>query len=256
MSKHKETWFRSISPDSLTIPKKKALVKYAKIGIITLLVIGFAFVATRENQTSEHSFYIDSAGNISNGISQEEAQAQGLDLVATREETSFLNLSAGCVAQTEWVYPETGKPVLTLESSIEKEYLVSEDWASIPPVRGDHSLNPNVPTQRFAPQGQPTDNKTDWLSYSDALSLLYQGHYVIWYNPSLIDSNPSNYNQMSNYILDKIIVEKIDGPRYYLAELPEYRLEELPRSIYLTKLNYTQSCVQFNEEIFDNFYND
>jgi hypothetical protein len=253
MRKYKETWFSSISTDSLTIPKKKTLVKYIKIAIGILLIGAFSLLATSPTQTSEHSFYINSTGTISNNISQKDAAEKNLELVASREKTSFLNLSAGCVGKTEWVYPATGIPVLTAENSIDTEYLVSRDWASIPPVRGDHSLEPNIPTQRFSPQGR-NEGEPDWLSYSDALNLLYQGHYIIWYNPELIGSDPSTYNQMSNYILDKILLEEPTGPKYYLAALPEYRLKELPRSIYFTKLNYTQSCAKFKEEIFDNFY--
>lgn len=255
MSKYKETWFSSILTENLTIPKKKVLVKYVKIVFTLLLILLLGFLATHSNQTAEHSFYIDSKGTISNSISVEKAEERNLELVATREATSFLNLSAGCVGKTQWVYPETGLPVLTEENSIEEEYLVSRNWASIPPVRGDHSLEPNIPAQRFSPQGR-TEGKSEWLSYSDALNLLYQGHYVIWYSPSLIEVDPSTYNQMSNYILDKILLEDKDGPRYYLATLPEYRFEELPRSIYLTKLNYTQSCVNFDQEIFDIFYSE
>lgn len=244
MNDPKTNWLNNLehkhSINSISTKSRKS--KFYKTTILIFALLLFLFLFSRETQIQEHSFYLDSK---TNQVFTEVNSIRTKGLVANREKASFLNLAAGCVAKTEWLAPVEGNP--TLEPKADKATIerVQETWASIPPARGDHSISlpsyPNIATLEYA--------KENNIIYADALALLYQGHNIIWYKPSLLETNPATFTQMQNYITDITTSSKEANIEYYLLPLPEYRLKELPREIYFTKLNYTQSCVKFSEEV-------
>jgi hypothetical protein len=204
---------------------------------------------------------------------------------AIRCKTSFAELSSGCVAETEWLLPlEEGRPIVPMrnyesEESIIEDYkegtprnegesdydyanrLIDKEvskvnfptninWYSYPPVRG------NYVSEDWEGARIIKDLKKDErpMRFEEGLRLLYQGNYIIWYHPSLLEESFYEFSALDEYVFEKILSEEEGSPRIYLVTLLGSNLEKYPRKIYLSKLNYTQSCTGFNKDIIDKFY--
>jgi hypothetical protein len=174
--------------------------------------------------------------------------------VAVREATSFLNLSAGCTAVTRWLNP--GGQEGPIEDYNFAYLEASNSWDSYPPAVGMYvdknweGIRINVRTT-----SQPFDVEKA-MNFSDALKLLYNGDYVIWYHPRMLEEDPYGLEELRGAVLDKIILEREPGSgAFYLAELPDFpQLSSMDRNVYYTKLGYTHSCIKFNSTILENFY--
>lgn len=251
--------------------RKFVLPKFFIKLLYSSLIVLFLFVAFQNPSTGSHSIADDSA---------------------EREQSSFLELGAGCVAPTEWFgYEEYEPEAILLSGSFYsdalldkyKDYdnngeitaqevedffalendlmlyfgnaneLYSRFWSSLPPVVGDYAAVEWEGPRINATYDSYTLQKNG-MGFADGLRKLYQGSNVVWYHPRITDVNKSYIlKELDDAITDKIITEKAD---FYLHPLPipvdEYDL--FPRNIYYTKLGFTQSCSEFNIKIFEEFY--
>jgi hypothetical protein len=212
---------------------------------------------------------------------------------AKRDQASFVELGAGCVANTEWLgheeympnanllsgsfysdallplYPDYNldgnisidevEEFFTSEADLLESFgvdnkLYSENWTSIPPVWGDYSAAP-WGGARIQVNYDTYLAKLNGMGYADGLRKLYEGGYVVWYHPRLTDVTKSYIlEKLESYISSKVIEDKAN---FYLQPLPitESEFDLFSRNIYYTKLGFTQSCSEFDARIFDKFYN-
>lgn len=251
---------------------KKMLSKFFTRSALILLLGFFLFVSFLNPSTGAHTL---ADGN------------------AEREQTSFIELGYGCVASTEWIGHSDYEPNATLlsgsfysdallplysdydldgEISAEEvnEFFASEadllesfgiennlyskDWTSMPPVWGDYAATPwegariQVNYNSYLP-------RLNGMGFADGLGKLYEGAYVVWYHPRLTDVTQSYIlEKLESYIGDKVVNEKTN---FYLQPLPisESEFNLFSRNIYYTKLGFTQSCLEFNANVFREFYN-
>lgn len=260
-----------LSDKNYSTHNKRALSTAFKKIALFLLITTFLFVAFDNPSTGSHL--------LSGGDAQ-------------RSQTKFVELGAGCVASTEWfgykdyqasaslltggfysdallpMYKDYDRNGEITAQEVEDFFasendlmlyfgptynLYSSDWKSLPPVWGDYAAEDWEGTRISTFYGSYSIPKNG-LGFADGLRKLYQGSNVIWYHPRLTDVNKTYIlKELDDAVTKKIISDKLD---FYLHPLPipvdEYNL--FPRNIYYTKLGFTQSCSEFNSEVFEEFY--
>jgi hypothetical protein len=269
-SELKKHWAESIMlKSSETSNNGKPFLKVKrtfKVMLYSTLVFLFFNMFFSNNEADAHSINRSSDIRISfikiqnlinrdgSKYSQEDIAAM-LTPVAERKATSFMYLSSGCTSDTYWLNP-SGKRGPIRDSAVAP--LEAEDsWDSYPPAIGLYvdkdwdgiRINVRVASQPF--------NEEQMMDFSDALKLLHQGNYVIWYHPRMLEEDPYGLEELRSAVLDKIVLERESGRgAFYLAELPPAPfLSSMERNVYYTKLGYTQSCIKFSNDILNEFYN-
>lgn len=292
LSKH---WLAKYA-DRISIPTPKRKVKIIRKSLLVILGILIILSLTTNPGTTTNtlSYYtsFDKAQNTASrflggegidetSFSPDEAYSYNYG-VAIRGQATFAELSAGCVAETEWLLPlKEGKPIVPTRQYDSEKSVIDEfrygyprlpdesdynyanrlldiqmkkvdsksniNWYSYPPVRGNYAINDWAGSRIIK-----TDDKP--MRFEEGLRLLNQGHYVIWYHPIQLDESMYEFSELKDYVLQNVLKESQDSPKLYLVPLVGSNLDEYPRKIYLTRLNYTQSCISFNNETIDKFY--
>lgn len=238
----------------------------AKSLILVILLAIFVSLFVIKPETESHNIALASDSEINlmklqellfpEEYDHEESDYNGLSqIIANRNQTSFLNLSAGCTSETKWLFPKKGEPKPDEEFGLGGNS--NYDWVSFPPVVGDYADKDweGVRINVRLSSDQPI-KESEQMSFSDALRLLYQGNYVIWYHPRMLDEYPFELQALDDAVFNLAVSNRgFELGNVYLAELPAfYGLASMERNIYYTKLNYTQSCIKFNQNILNNFY--
>lgn len=285
--------------ENISIPVSKPKVKIIRRGILLVLVMLIVLSLSLNPGTAAHkvSYYtpIDKIENTFNELSGKEyLNRESLNAdewysyesgAALRGQITFAELSAGCVAETQWLLPlEKGRPIVPIRNYSSEEDIIAEYKEGYPRIddESDYEYANRLIDERIKKIGYPTNINwysyppvrgnyvaTDWegkriitelkqgerpMRFEEGLRLLNQGNYVIWYHPSMLEDSEFEFAELQDYVFNKIVLESNGSPKIYLVPLIGSNLEDYPRKIYLSRLNYTQSCVSFNEKIIDKFY--